>query len=59
MAAVWKGRHTNFFPTLKDTDGTLVTENDKKAELYKQCFFLPNPHKVDINQPDDPPAIPT
>jgi hypothetical protein len=59
MAAIRKGRCTNFFPALRDTDGTLVTENDKKAELYKQCFFLPNPCKVDIDQPDDPPAVPT
>jgi hypothetical protein len=38
-AMIRKGRCTNLFPALRDTNNTLVTEPSRKMTLFHQCFF--------------------
>ena len=54
-----RNRHqTHTFPPLKDATGTLVDKLELKTEVFKACFFPPEPQPVETHQEDDPPPLP-
>jgi hypothetical protein len=59
LAKVRKGRATNAFPPLRDTDNTLVDNPTHKTQIFQQCFFPEAPQIVQPTQEDDPPPLPT
>ncbi len=59
MAATQKGRQTNTFPALRMADNTLVEDPNLKAEAFKAQFFPPVHPTIEIDQPNNPPPLPT
>ena len=59
MIQIHKGRHTNLFPAMRDSDNNLITEPEGKAKLFHQRFFPTNTHPINTIQHDDPPPLDT
>jgi hypothetical protein len=59
MTQICKGRHTNLFPAMHDSNDNPVTEPKGKAKLFHQRFFPANMRSVNTIQHNDPPALDT
>jgi hypothetical protein len=57
MTQIHKGRRTNIFPAMRDASNNLVTENEGKVALFRQCFFPATTCPVNTIQHDDPPPL--
>ena len=59
MTQICKGRCTNLFLAMQDSNNNLVTKPKGKAKLFCQRFFPTNAHPVNMIQHNDPPSLDT
>jgi hypothetical protein len=59
MTQIYKGRNTNLFPAMRDSNDNPVTEPKGKAMLFHQRFFPTHTRLVNTIQHDDLPPLDT